>query len=94
VNFLMHLPKCELDVFAANEETFITRLITRTGSMEHNIFIASRAKQMGGSFEPQQGLWIGGKKIVPQSEEEFYSALDLPFIEPKNREAEYLRKLK
>jgi DNA polymerase/3'-5' exonuclease PolX len=92
VNFLLHLPKCELDIFAANDENFITRLITRTGSKEHNIWIATRAIEMGGHFAPQEGLSIKGKKIVPLSEEEFYAALQLPFIHPRDREAEYLRR--
>ena len=93
VNILMHLRKCDLDVFAATESSFTTRLITRTGSVKHNIWIAERAQRMGGAFQPQEGLYFGGGLVQARSEPEFYAALNLPFIEPQNREIEYLRTL-
>ncbi len=86
VNFLLHLPKVELDVFAANDATFITRWITRTGSVQHNIWIAERAKAMGGRFEAQSGLVLDGVRIEPKTEDEFYAALKLPWIAPRDRE--------
>lgn len=86
VNFLMQLPKCELDVYAATAATFATRWLIRTGSREHNIWIAERAKALGGHLDPQRGLEMGGKVIEAMSEEELYAALNLPFIPPEERE--------
>jgi DNA polymerase/3'-5' exonuclease PolX len=92
VNVLMQLPKCELDVFAATAETFVMRWIIRTGSVEHNIFIADRARALGGHLDPQNGLMLDGQLLAPKTEEEFYAALNLPFIEPQDRERDFLRR--
>lgn len=91
VNVLMHLRKCDCDFFAANNATFTTRLVTRTGSKEHNIWISQRAQHLGGAFNPQLGIHLRGELIQPQTEEEFYTALDLPYIAPKDREIAHLR---
>lgn len=90
VNFLLQLPRCELDVFAANEATFATRFLIRTGSKEHNIWIAQRAQRLGGRLDPQSGLWMGDVHHQPKSEEEFYAVIDLPFIPPAEREIHLL----
>ena len=93
IEFLLHLRKCNADIYAANDATFITRLITRTGSVAHNIWIGERAEAMGGAFNPNEGLQLGGKLIQPKTEEEFYAALRLPYIEPRNREIDFLKAL-
>lgn len=93
IEFLLHLRKCDADIYAANEATFITRLVTRTGSVQHNIWVGERAEAMGGAFNPNEGLQLGGKLIQPKTEQEFYAALGLPYIEPQNREIAYLKAL-
>jgi DNA polymerase/3'-5' exonuclease PolX len=101
---LLELPKCQLDLWFATPETFATRMMCRTGSAEHNIWLASRAKRMGVKWNPYEGLFSGGEwrkagdrdeylgGTLQQfaSETEIYAALELPFIDPKDRELPYL----
>lgn len=89
VNFLLHLPRrnVDLDVYAANEATWWTRLICRTGSAAHNIWMCERARTMGGHWDPQRGLTLAGKLVELSSEEDFYRALGVPvFFPPSERE--------
>ena len=97
---IVQLPKCQLDLWFATGETFATRLLCRTGSREHNIWLASRAKRMGLKWNPYEGILIGGEWQGDDyaggqlhrfaSEADIYLALDLPFIEPKHRELSWL----
>lgn len=103
---LMQLPKCQLDLWFADEKTFATRLLCRTGSMQHNIWLASRAKRKGWKWNPYEGILTEGRWITTDAgdeyagghlnqfatEEEIYAFLELPFIEPQNRELDYLVK--
>lgn len=90
----LQLPKCQLDVFFADAENFGTVLLCRTGSKEHNIWISQRAERMGGHWGVNHGLEIAGDgQIVRRTEEEIYDALELPFLEPVQRESYYLRTL-
>jgi DNA polymerase/3'-5' exonuclease PolX len=94
VNFLLQGTKCQLDIFIATPATFATRLITRTGSKEHNVWISNRAATLHGHFKPQEGIWLPKPGLIqPESEEAFYQALGLPFIEPEHREAMDLMRL-
>jgi DNA polymerase/3'-5' exonuclease PolX len=106
VNLLVKLRNCDLDVFCANEATFATRWMCRTGSKEHNIWVCERAQRMGGKWEPQRGLWVNdqGPSAKDQgnpnlkmgeavTEADIYEALGLPWIKPKDREMEFLRRL-
>lgn len=104
---IAQLRKCQLDLWFATRETFGTRLMCRTGSKEHNIWMASRAKRRGWKWNPYEGLFTGGIWTTGPSgveayaggtlhpartEAEIYQALDLPFIEPQNRELPWLVK--
>ena len=103
---VVQLPKCQLDLWYADEKNLATRLLCRTGSKEHNVWLASRAKRKGWKWNSYEGIltdgrWIesaagddyaGGHLNQFSTEEEIYAFLDLPFIEPKNRELEYLVK--
>lgn len=103
---VVQLPKCQLDLWYADEKNLASRLLCRTGSMQHNIWLASRAKRKGWKWNSYEGIltdgrWIetaagddyaGGHLNQFATEEEIYRFLDLPFIEPKNRELDYLIK--
>jgi DNA polymerase/3'-5' exonuclease PolX len=105
-NLVIQLPKCQLDIWLADEKTFATRLLCRTGSMQHNIWLTGRAKRKGWKWNPYEGILTDGKWIKTAvgddyagghlnqfaTEEEIYNFLDLPFIQPQNREIEYLVK--
>ena len=73
--------------------------------MQHNIWLASRAKRQGKKWNPYEGILYGGQwqriseqdvyagakqTIQFKSEADLYASLDLPFIEPKNRELDWL----
>jgi DNA polymerase/3'-5' exonuclease PolX len=103
---LIDLPKCQLDLWFADENNFASRLLCRTGSKDHNIWLATRAKRQGKHWKPYEGIEYGGRWIAMESgdvyagghllefksEADIYASLDLPFIEPKNRELDYLVK--
>jgi DNA polymerase/3'-5' exonuclease PolX len=93
-NLLLELPKCQLDLWCANEENFATRLMCRTGSAQHNIWLASRAKALDLHWNPYKGIFFAGKSVPlsTPTEEAIYAALKLPFIEPRNRELGFLIK--
>ena len=61
-------------------------LPARTGSADHNIWMARTAKVRGMHFNPHQGILRGDQVIASRTEEEIFSALGLPFIRPEARE--------
>jgi DNA polymerase/3'-5' exonuclease PolX len=94
VNYLIQGAKCQLDVFVATPATWATMLVCRTGSKEHNAWIAMRATARRMHWNPYKGLKThAGDLLQPKSEEEFYEALGLPFIEPMDRERVHLMRL-
>ena len=74
------------DLFKKYPSTWGTVLLCRTGSKEHNIFIAQRAREIGYVWQPMRGLTRGGNWLAGETEEEIFRALGLPFIEPERRE--------
>lgn len=89
---ILQLKKCQLDVYFATPETFATRLVCRTGSKEHNIWLAQRAHACGMEWKPFEGLVWGGKMLQPSSELDLYRNLGVPFIDPKNREQDWIER--
>jgi len=89
-NWLLQLPKCQCDIFTATPDTWGTVLLCRTGSKEHNIWLASRVKASGGHWHPAEYLRLGGKTHDVRTEESIYAACGLPYIEPADRELPYL----
>ena len=81
---ILELPnKVQLDLWFADDRTWATRLMCRTGSMKHNIQLCEIAKGLGLHWNPYEG--IEGKDC--STEEAIYKALGLKFIEPKDRES-------
>jgi DNA polymerase/3'-5' exonuclease PolX len=98
---LLELPKCQLDLWFADEKTWATRCLCRTGSKDHNIWLADRATFRGLHWNPYEGLLPLGHSgeqhledppMVTPTEESIYAALGLAYIEPKDREGDWLRK--
>jgi DNA polymerase/3'-5' exonuclease PolX len=88
-----------VDIYLATVETWATLLLIRTGSAEHNIWLASRAKSCGGrlhadgsglelpgQYDPLAQRNVNMRVLRPQSEEEVFKALGIPFAEPRERE--------
>ena len=89
-NLLVQLKGCLLDVFCTTAECWGSMLICRTGSREHNVWLANRAKRMGGQWSPYSGVIADGILQPAPSEEAVYSALGLPWIPPAEREWDLL----
>lgn len=93
---ILQLPKCQLDVYFAAPENFASRFLCRTGSKEHNIWLAQRCLDQGKEWKPYEGIFYPGhpapgKLIQFQSETEIYASVDLKFIEPVNRNEPWMR---
>ncbi|MGH8679244.1 MAG: hypothetical protein ACREUQ_12960 [Burkholderiales bacterium] len=88
-----------LDVYIATLETWALLLLIRTGSAEHNIWLAQRAKACGGRLHADgSGLDMPGQydavaqrtvncvRIRAISEDEVFKALGVPTPAPEKRE--------
>jgi DNA polymerase (family 10) len=105
---VIELRKCQLDLWFADEQTLATRLLCRTGSMQHNIWLAETFKKRGQKWNPYEGVLTGGTWWKSPgdgheeyqggtlrrfgSEEEIYQFAGLDFIPPEKREPENLPK--
>lgn len=89
-NFLLRLVKCELNVFCAKgPENFGAVLLTYTGSKEHNIWLAARAKTRGLEWSATKGVLTGDGRRLGREEIEIYNALGLAWMPPACREAPF-----
>ena len=75
------------DMFSPEPCNYGMLLLARTGSARHNVRLASRAKIMGLHFHPHKGIMRGTEIIAAAEEADIFRALDLPYIEPQDREA-------
>lgn len=83
-----------LDVNLATPATWGAVLLCRTGSSEHNIWLAERAQARGHKYSGAHGLRLSTGEIICDPEQRIYAALDLPFIHPHLRhDLAYLRTL-
>lgn len=79
----------QVDIWFATEENWGTTLLCKTGSKEHNIWLAKYAISRGGKWHPGIGLYLGNHR-VSRTEEEIYATLGLDAIAPDRREAHLL----
>jgi DNA polymerase (family 10) len=77
----------QVDLYFADETTWTTLLLIRTGSTENNIRLCSIAKQRGWHLAADgSGLFNQyGKRIAGDTELSIYEALGLPFQAPEER---------
>ena len=75
----------QVDVRAVAEESFGSALCYFTGSKEHNVALREMAKARGLKLN-EYGLFRNSTRVAGRTEEEVYSALDLPIIPPELRE--------
>jgi len=77
----------QVDLYYATPETWGMTLLVRTGSADHNIRLAARAKKMGLHFSVARGIEDGrGEVIASRTEQEVLNALSLNYITPEERE--------
>ena len=77
----------QADIYFADEQTWATLLLIRTGSAENNIRLATLAKKKGWHLAASgDGLFDqNGKRIAGDSEESIYEALRLKYQSPEER---------
>jgi len=79
------------DLFNPQPGNLASLMVLRTGSREHNIFLIERAKLFGLRWDTYRGvLDPDGYVISGDDETSIYNRLDLPFIEPRLREGDYM----
>lgn len=87
----------DLDLYIATPESWATLLLIRTGSVEHNIRLCMRAKNMGmklhadgsGLFKlvgDVPGALLSEERIAGESEESIFEALGLSYEPPERRD--------
>lgn len=79
----------QVDVYIADAQTWATLLLVRTGSKQHNIKLAQRAREVGYKLNADgHGLtWISKDVNVPvHTEEQIFKELGLAYKEPRERE--------
>ncbi|MGH8136491.1 MAG: hypothetical protein ACRER4_09085, partial [Steroidobacteraceae bacterium] len=80
----------QVDVYLADEHTFPTLLLIRTGSKEHNILLCMRAQELGLHLNANgHGLTdrASGQPLSVLSESDLFRHLKMPYKEPWEREA-------
>lgn len=75
----------ELDLRVVPEESFGAAMQYFTGSMEHNVEIRHRAKELGLKVN-EYGVFKGDEQVAGRTEADVYAALGLPWIPPELRE--------
>jgi len=76
-----------VDIYIAGPETWATLLLIRTGSKEHNIKLAQRARQIGMKLRASgDGIEDGnGELLRVGAEEDIFRLLELPYLRPEKR---------
>lgn len=86
--FSLKSPVCQLDLWMATKETFGTRLLCRTGSVAHNVWIIESAKSRAAVWEPYWGLRCPGQLPCGETEEAIYMQLGHPYFHPWERDTD------
>jgi DNA polymerase/3'-5' exonuclease PolX len=76
-----------IDIYIATHDTWATLLLIRTGSREHNIQLAQRARQLGMKLRASgDGIENqDGELIKIQSEDQIFTLLKVPYFPPQKR---------
>jgi DNA polymerase/3'-5' exonuclease PolX len=76
----------QVDFYRATPQTFGIQELIRTGSADHNMWLAGYALSKGYRLKYSTGLIKDGSPIAGETEESFFSALGLCCPEPQLRE--------
>jgi DNA polymerase/3'-5' exonuclease PolX len=76
----------QVDFYRAKPLNFGIHLLVRTGSANHNVWLAGYAISKGMRIKYNQGLIKDGNVIAGEDEKEVFTALDLPYPSPSERE--------
>jgi DNA polymerase/3'-5' exonuclease PolX len=78
--------KVQVDLYCATPKTFGIHKLIRTGSAEHNMWLASYAMSKGFRLKYSGGLLKDGVVVAGEKEEGVFEALGLKCPEPSKRE--------
>jgi len=76
----------QVDFYRAKPSTFGILLLVRTGSAEHNMWLAGCAISKGMRIKYSEGLIKDGVAIAGETEQGVFEALGLPYPLPSERE--------
>ncbi|MBT0160196.1 hypothetical protein G4O51_09450 [Candidatus Bathyarchaeota archaeon A05DMB-2] len=76
----------QVDFYRAKPSTFGIHLLIRTGSEEHNMWLAAYAISKGMRLKYSEGLTQNGKAVAGENEQSVFEALGLPYPLPSQRE--------
>jgi DNA polymerase (family 10) len=76
----------QVDFYRAKQSTFGIHLLVRTGSAEHNIWLAGYAFSKDMRLKYGEGLIKESKAIAGETEQGVFDALGLPYPLPSTRE--------
>ncbi len=76
----------QIDFYRATPQNFGIMEIIRTGSADHNMWLAGYALSKGYRLKYSEGLMKEEATLAGETEESVFSALDLPCPEPQKRE--------
>ena len=76
----------QVDFYRAKPSTFGILLLVRTGSAEHNMWLAGCAISKGMRIKYSEGLLKEGSVIAGETEQGVFEALGLPYPSPSQRE--------
>jgi len=84
-----------VDVYLATRQAWAMTLVIRTGSAQHNVYLASKAQAMGMAMKYAEGCFdklsrgpkngATGKLYCPE-EPDVFKALDMEWVNPQDRE--------
>jgi len=76
----------KVDFYRAQPSTFGIHLLIRTGSADHNMWLAGYAISKGMRLKYSEGLIKEGNAIAGETEQGVFEALGLPYSSPPQRE--------
>ncbi len=76
----------QVDFYRAKPSTFGIHLLVRTGSADHNMWLAGHAFSKGMRLKYSEGLIKEGVAIAGETEQGVFDALCLPYALPTQRE--------
>jgi DNA polymerase/3'-5' exonuclease PolX len=76
----------QVDFYPAKPSTFGIHLLVRTGSADHNMWLAGHAFSKGMRLKYSEGLIREGVAVAGENEKGVFEALGLPYPLPNERE--------
>lgn len=86
VNYPVERGVFQIDFYRATPQTFGIQVLIRTGSADHNMWLASYALSKGYRLKYSVGLMKEDVAMAGETEESVFSALNLPCPLPEQRE--------